>query len=566
MNSAVVALLGLTVFFLGYRFYSRIVGRKVFGIEEDFTTPAYALQDDKDFVPTRRHILFGHHYASIAGAAPILGPAIAMIWGWVPAVLWVVLGTVFIGAVHDFGSLVVSVHHQGQSLGSISARLISPRVRTLFLSIMFLLIFMVIPVFARAIAKLFVNYPGAVIPINFEIAAAVVIGIYARRKGANLLAPSLVVLATLYVLILVGWRTPVHISSFAPWLVQLFGPLGSGLAEEQAWVVLLMIYGFVAATLPVWLLLQPRDFINSHQLVLALGVIYIGLFVAQREIVAPMLNLEPISKGSWYPLLFVTIACGAISGFHSLVSGGTTSKQLEYLRDSRTIGYGGMVGEGALALVTTLAVSAGFASRGDWLTHYHSWEAAAGSSILAFVNGAATFLEPLGIPAGLAAVFLAVVVISFAATSLDTAFRIQCYLLGEFGTSLGLKPLASNRRLQAGAVMVLGLAITLFNKEQVLWPLFGGTNQLVGGLALLVISGWVMSKGRNVWFTVLPMLFIVLMTSWSIVLEVGYFWSTGNWLLVGISLVVLTFEGWILYEGAGVFLRNGRGPALEGAK
>ena len=565
MNSATIALLGLTAFFLGYRFYSRLIGRKVFGIDDDFTTPAYTLQDDKDYVPTRRHILFGHHYASIAGAAPILGPAIAVIWGWVPAVLWVVLGTIFIGAVHDFGSLVVSVHHQGQSLGSISARLLSPRVRTLFLSIMFLLIFMVIPVFARAIAKLFVNYPGAVIPINFEIIAAVGIGLYVRRKGAGLLAPSLLVLAALYVMILVGWRVPVHISTILPWLVQLFGPLGNSLAEEQAWVVILMVYGFIAASLPVWLLLQPRDFINSHQLLLALGVIYIGLFAAQREIVAPALNLEPISKGSWYPLLFVTIACGAISGFHSLVSSGTTSKQLQYLRDSRAIGYGGMLGEGALALVTTLAVSAGFATRGDWLSHYHSWEAAAGSSILAFVNGAATFLEPFGIPAGLAAVFLSVVVISFAATSLDTAFRIQCYLLGEFGASLGLKPLAGSRRMQAGAVMVMGLVITLFNQEQALWPLFGGTNQLVGGLALLVITVWVMSKGRAIWFTLLPMLFVVAMTSWSIVQEIGFYWGTGNWLLVGISVIILTFEAWILAEGAAVFLRNGRGAVIEGA-
>ncbi|UCH09327.1 MAG: carbon starvation protein A, partial [Fidelibacterota bacterium] len=268
MNSAFVALLGLLVFFFGYRFYSKFIGRKIFGIEEELTTPAHELYDDKDYVPTNRHILFGHHYASVAGAAPILGPAIAVIWGWVPAILWVIFGAVLIGAVHDFGSLVVSVHHKGQSIGKISEKLLSPRVRTLYLSIIFLLIFMVIHVFARAIAKLFVNYPGSVLPVNFQILVAVGIGIYAHRKQIHLLIPSLLALASLYVMIFVGWKIPVHISGFAPWLVSMFGPVGDMAAEEQAWVVLLMIYGFIAATLPVWLLLQPRDYINSHQLLL----------------------------------------------------------------------------------------------------------------------------------------------------------------------------------------------------------------------------------------------------------------------------------------------------------
>ncbi|UCH10275.1 MAG: carbon starvation protein A [Fidelibacterota bacterium] len=558
MNSAFVALLGLLVFFFGYRFYSKFIGRKIFGIEEELITPAHELFDDKDYVPTNRHILFGHHYASVAGAAPILGPAIAVIWGWVPAILWVIFGAVLIGAVHDFGSLVVSVHHKGQSIGKISEKLLSPRVRTLYLSIIFLLIFMVIPVFARAIAKLFVNYPGSVLPVNFQILVAIGIGIYAHRKKIHLLIPSLLALASLYVMIFVGWKVPVHISGFAPGLVSMFGPVGDMAAEEQAWVVLLMIYGFIAATLPVWVLLQPRDYINSHQLLLALGLVYIGMFLAHRPIVAPALNPAPISKGTWYPLLFVTIACGAISGFHSLVSSGTTAKQLQHLKDARMIGYGGMLGEGALALIATLAVTAGFATRGDWLTHYHSWEAAAGSSIVAFVSGAATFLHPLGIPDGLATVFLSVVVISFAATSLDTAFRIQCYVLGEFGSSAGLRPLAKNRPLQAGLVMLPALVMTLFNKEQVLWPLFGSTNQLVGALALLVITVWVMSKGRAIWFTLLPMLFVAAMTSWAIVKEIGFYLTTANWLLMTISFIILVFEGWILYEGAGVFLRHHR--------
>ncbi|MCH7575359.1 MAG: carbon starvation protein A [Candidatus Marinimicrobia bacterium] len=566
MNSAIVALIGLAVFYLAYRYYSVFIGEKIFGLDEELVTPAHEFSDGTDFVPTPKHVLFGHHYASIAGAAPILGPAIAVIWGWVPAVLWVVLGSVFIGAVHDLGSLVVSVHHKGQSIGKISETLISPRVRTLFLGIIFLLILMVIPVFARAIAKLFVNYPGSVIPINFEIFVAVAIGVYVKRTGEKLLIPSLLALGALYLMILVGWKVPVHISQFMPWLVALFGPLGSAAAEEQAWIVLLMVYGFIAATLPVWVLLQPRDFINSHQLILALGLIYIGIFTAQRVIVAPMINLEPIARGTWYPLLFVTIACGAISGFHSLVSSGTTSKQLSQLRDSRMIGFGGMLGEGTLALAATLAVSAGFASRSDWLTHYHSWEVAAGSSILAFIQGSATFLQPLGFPASLAMVFMSVVVISFAATSLDTAFRLQCYIFGEVGQSINFKPLASRRVLQAGITMVIGLAITLMNKEQVLWPLFGSTNQMVGALALLVISIWVMNKGRNYWFTLAPMLFVSAMTTWALTSEIGYYRANGNYLLLVIAVIILLFEAWILYEAWHIFRKRTPGLAAESAR
>ena len=553
MNSALIAIAGLLTFYLGYRYYSRFIAHNVFAVHEDLETPAHTLRDDKDFIPTAKHVLFGHHYSSIAGAAPILGPAIAVIWGWLPALLWVLFGSIFIGAVHDFGALVVSVHYKGESIGKISERLLSPRAGTLYLSIIFLLIAMVIPVFARAIAKLFVNYPGSVIPINFQIVVAITIGIYAHRKSVSLLVPSLIALVLLYMMIFVGWHYPVHISSFAPWLVSIFGPIGSHAAEEQAWIVLLMLYGFIAATLPVWLLLQPRDFINSHQLLLALSLIYLGIFIAQRPIVAPMLNPAPISKGMWYPLLFVTIACGAISGFHSLVSSGTTSKQLQHLKDSRVIGYGGMLGEGALALVATLAVSAGFDSQGQWLQHYHSWEAAAGSSILAFINGAATFLQPFGIPESLAMVFLSVIVIAFAATSLDTAFRIQCYILGEFGTSLGIAPLATDRRLQASFVTLMGLLVTLFNKEQVLWPLFGTTNQLVGALALLVISVWVMRSGRNFWYTLLPMIFVGCMTTWSLVKELGYYAISGNWLLFVIAGIILAFEAWIIYEGWLVF-------------
>ncbi len=553
MNAALLALIGLVVFALGYRFYSKFLSEKIYQLSDSITTPAHAFRDDKDFLPTNKHVLLGHHYASIAGAAPILGPAIAVIWGWLPAFLWVTLGAVFIGATHDFGALVISVRNEGRSIGSIAEKYLSPMARTLFLSIIFLLVFMLIPVFARAIARLFVHYPGSVIPINFEIIVAIILGFYSRKTGAKLLIPSIIALISLYLVIFIGWWYPVHISGFFPWLVELFGPLGSLNAEVSAWLSLLMLYAFVASILPVWVLLQPRDFINSHQLFLALGILYLGIFISARPVVAPAIAASPADKGSWFPLLFVTIACGAISGFHSLVSSGTTAKQLDKLKDARAIGYGGMLGEGVLALAATLAVTAGFVSRDAWLSHYHSWGEAAKHSIVAFVDGASRFLTPLGIPPELAAIFLSVVVISFAATTLDTAFRLQCYILGEFAESVGWRKLQSSRMIQASLVLVASLYLALTNQVDVLWPLFGTTNQLVGGLALLVISVWIYRAGRNYWYTLIPMLFLAIVTTWSVILEMKAHLAHGNWFLFVLSIVILVFELLILNEGRKAF-------------
>ncbi|MEM9492484.1 MAG: carbon starvation protein A, partial [Myxococcota bacterium] len=410
MNAAVVCLAGLVVFGLGYRFYSRYLATRVFGLRDDEPVPARELEDGVDYVPTHKHVLFGHHYASIAGAAPIIGPAIAVVWGWVPALVWVVLGTVLMGAVHDFSTLVMSVRHQGRSVGSIVADVIGPRTRVLFLLVIFFLIMLVIAVFARAIASLFIAKPGAVIPVNFEIIVALLIGYVCYRRKAKILWPSIAALIALYIMVYIGVLVPVELDS-------LFGE-----HTHTAWVVALLAYSFVASVLPVWVLLQPRDYINSHQLLVGLTLLIAGLMIAQPEFAAPAFNAAPADAPSWFPFLFVTIACGAISGFHGLVSSGTTSKQLACASDARFIGYGGMIGEGTLALLSPLAVSAGLA---NWGEHYHSFGAAAKHGVANFVEGGGQFLSALGIPVGPAEVVVAVLVISFAATSLDTGVRIQ---------------------------------------------------------------------------------------------------------------------------------------------
>lgn len=534
MNAAVVCFVGLVVLGLGYLFYSRFLAQRVFQLSAAEPVPAVEKADGIDYVATPRPVLFGHHYASIAGAAPIIGPAIAVVWGWLPAIVWIVVGSVLMGAVHDFATLVLSMRYGGNSVGQVSAKIIGPRTRPLFLLVIFVLIMVVIAVFAKAIATLFVTSPGAVLPVNFQILVAVGIGWFCYKKGVGLLVPSVVALVSLYAMVFVGERVPL---SFA-------GLVGDE-HQELVWVVLLLVYSFVASVIPVWVLLQPRDYINSHQLFVGLAALVLGIFVAHPTIVAPALAVPPADAPSILPFLFVTIACGAISGFHGLVSSGTTSKQIASAPDARMIGYGGMLGEGLVALIATLAVSAGLA---DWASHYHSFAAASNGGIAAFVEGAATFVMALGIARGPAEVLIAVMVISFAATSLDTGVRIQRYILGELGEIYRIQ--AFRQRYLAGAIAVLlplGLYVT--RTEGALWPLFGATNQLLAGLSLVVVTVWLIRTGRPWVYTGIPMVFVLLVSGFSMAGNLALYLEQGNYLLMVVGGVVLALEIWVVIEG-----------------
>ncbi len=534
MNAAVVCGVSLVVFVLGYIFYSRFIATRVFDLRKDEPVPSKEHEDGVDFVPTPKNVLIGHHYASIAGAAPIIGPAIAVVWGWVPAILWVVLGSVFMGAVHDFSTLVISIRHGGRSVGQIAENVLSPRTRTLFLLVIFSLIMIVIAVFAKAIAHLFVAKPGTVIPINFEIVIAVVMGWLCYRKKAKLFIPSIVALIALYAMVYVGTLAPVSLSF-----------LGDAESQKIGWVVLLLIYSFVASILPVWVLLQPRDYINSHQLLVGLGGLLLGIFVAAPEIVAPAFNAAPDDAPAWFPFLFVTVACGAISGFHGLVSSGTTSKQLACATDARPVGYGAMLGEAVLALIATLAVSAGLK---DWDTHYHSFAAAAKGGISAFVEGAGTFLVALGLPREPSEIVVAVLVISFAATSLDTGVRIQRYILQELGDVYKQNWLKN--RYVAGALAVIPpLIMVLAGQERLLWPLFGSSNQLLAGLSLVVVTVWLI-KLRRPWIYVgVPMAIVLAITILALVINISTYIDQGKYLLAVVGAILLALEVWVMVEG-----------------
>lgn len=545
MNSAVIAILVLISYYFGYRYYSSFLSKKVFNISDDEITPAHELNDGMDYVPSKKQVLFGHHFASIAGAAPIIGPAIAVFWGWLPAILWIVLGTIFMGAVHDFSALVVSARKKGRSVGDLAGILINPRARTLFLLIVYFLIFFVMAVFAYAIALLFTKFPTSVLPINFQIIVAVVIGFLFYKKGVPILWPSIMALILLYFMMWVGTKVPIQIPEV----------MGS---QVVTWIIFLLIYSFIASILPVWTLLQPRDYINSHQLLVGLLIIFIGVVVAHPTMQAPAFNVNAGSGVLIVPFLFVTIACGAISGFHGLVSSGTTSKQLDKMSHSRFIGYGAMLGEGTLAMLATLAVAAGI-KHSEWLNHYATWQSAASGGISNFVLGASSFLSSLHIPDLFANTLISVMVISFAATSLDTATRIQRLVLGEIGTAYNLKFLR-NRYIAATLAVVPALLLAIGVEAPgkgpgsggfLLWPLFGATNQLVGGLTLLIATIYLWKNKKPFIYTLVPMVFLILITTSSMILNFKHF--SNNFLLLVLSAITLALSIWLILESLGVY-------------
>ncbi|MBW2383076.1 MAG: carbon starvation protein A [Deltaproteobacteria bacterium] len=561
MNAALLALIVFVAFALGYRFYSSFLSRRIFALSDDEPVPARELEDGVDYLPTPRHVLWGHHFASIAGAAPIVGPAIAVIWGWLPALLWVSIGTIFMGAAHDFSALVISTRHGGRSIGEVAGQVVGPRMRTLFLVVISLLIWVVLAVFAFIIGTLFQSTPGSIFPINVQIIVATALGWLVYKRGLPVFVPSLIAYALLLAAIFYG-------ESFAqafPWITEI---------SVYTWVWLLLLYSFVASVLPVWLLLQPRDYLNSHQLVTGLAALLLGLLVLRPEVVAPAVQLEPEGAPSMIPFLFVTIACGAISGFHGLVSSGTTSKQLACMPDARPIGYGAMLAEGLLGLMAVLAATAGFASSADWYDHYASWGAANGlaAKLDAFVSGGATFVASLGIPVGTAKTFMAVMVIAFAATSLDTGARIQRLVIVELAEAYHVRLLTN--RFVAGALGIgaaLLLAITQGGGEGglALWPLFGTTNQLVAGVTLLLVSIWLQRHGRPVVYTLVPMLAVGGVTAWAMTGNlIAYYADFADlWLLALSGTLILALDVWITLEGLMLLVRE-RGsvaPASAGA-
>jgi len=548
-------------YFISYHTYGKFLAGKIFRLNPDNLCPSLSLRDDKDFIPTKKEVLFGHHFTSIAGLGPIVGPAIAIIWGWVPAILWIFLGSIFMGAVHDFGALVLSLRSEGRSIGDMANDVINKRVRTLFLLIIFFALWIVIAIFALIIAILFKMYPQAVIPVWLEIPLAIIIGHLIYKKGLNATKLGVIAVSIMYATVIIGAYVPIEIP-------ELFG-----MSSLVIWMLILFVYTYIASTLPVQTLLQPRDYINSHQLLIAMGLLGLGVIIAHPPIVAPAINRVDTGAPPIWPFIFVVIACGAISGFHSLVSSGTSSKQCREEGDSLFIGYGSMLVEATLAVLVIVAVAGGLGmgmtmedgttltGAAAFSTHYTSWTTASGlaAKLKAFITGSANLINSFGIPTKIAVTIMGVFLVSFAATTLDSAARIQRYVISELGKAYNMKLLTKRHpatMVAIGTALLLAFSNRSGKGALALWPLFGSVNQLLAGLALLVITIYLARKKIPIVFTVLPMFFMLIMTGWAMVLNLTDFFSKNNWSLLAIGSAIFLLEIWMVIESLIVLKHN----------
>ena len=553
MTSVVAVLVCFGVYFAGYVFYSRYLAQEVFALRADFVTPAHALEDGVDYVPTRPVVLFGHHFASITGLSPMLGPAIAVVWGWLPAMIWVVFGSILVGCVHDFGALVISVRAKGLSIGAIAEGLIGKRAKSLMHAIIFFAISLAMGVFAYVVALLFStdNYPESVVPSGTILVLALAIGWLVRRRAQNL-----------WVLIAGAFVITLGVVILSPSIPVRWGSIGG-------WTLILLAYAWIASVLPVWSLLQPRDFLNSLLLYLGLGLTYIGFFILRPEFASPVIDTHPVGAPPMYPFVFIVIACGAASGFHSLVASGTTAKQLDREPQARPIGYGAMIGESLLGLAAVLACTAGFISPTAWRHHYADWASiqGLGSSMSAFIEGATRFVSAVGVPEQMARTLIAVVVVSFALTTLDSATRLLRYNLEEIGTTLRFRPLGN--RYVSSTAAVAAIAFFAFYRIEgrsaglALWQLFGSTNQLLAGLALLTVSLYLLERKRPALPYLIPMVFMMVTTMVAMGIKLVSFAKTGNLTLLVIGGAISLMAVWLVVEAILAVRRYARTPAVE---
>ncbi|MQA90000.1 MAG: carbon starvation protein A [Gemmatimonas sp.] len=555
MSAILLAVIGLLGFLTGYQVYSRFISEKVFKLDPEFRTPSHEFEDGVDYVPTNKFVLWGHHFTSVAGAAPIVGPAIAVVWGWLPAFLWVVLGTIFFAGVHDAGALWASSRNKAKSIGALAEDIIGPRGRSVFMIVIFLLLLMVNAVFAIVIANLFLSTPSSVFAAWAVIPIAVTIGFLVYRRGVGLGIPSVVGIVLLYLAMWGGQYMPVVLPESVV-----------GLGAASVWVLLLFVYAAVASILPVWVLLQPRDYINGLQLFVALAVVYAAVLIGNPQVVAPAWNGAAASEWgapSLIPLLFVTIACGAISGFHGLVSSGTTSKQLNKETDVRFVGFLGATGEGTLALAAIIAATAGFASLADWSAFYSAGFPADGTT--AFVQGGAQIVnQGLGLPVLFSQTLLAVMAVLFAATTMDTGVRLQRYIIQEWGEIYNIPALKG--RLVATLVAVGSCIALAFGAGGgggsgglIIWPLFGTTNQLLAGLTLLIISILLLQRKRAIRYTVVPLAFILVAATWALIIQLRGFYESGQYFLMVLDVLILGATIMVALEAISALQRTRRG-------
>jgi carbon starvation protein len=593
VQAITVVVLTLVSFTVAYLGYSRYLAQFV-DLDDERETPAHKYQDGQEYVPSKKPVLLGHHYSSIAGGAPIVGPITAtVVWGWVPAFLWVAIGNPLFGSVHDFMALTSSMRHEGKSIGYIIGEYVGERGKDMILWFAFLTIILVVAVFALVIALVFNAYPQSATASLVYIALALVFGVYLYQLDLPFLPGTLAFIAAVFAGVWVGVQYPLALVPGdypAGTIVLLSGsplPPVLGSVNIATWIPVILVYGFIASVLPVWVLLQPRDFLTSSLLYAGVGGTLLAVIVGTFTGGASQLVIDvPAYAGFWggalvettlplFPLLFVTIACGTISGFHSLVSSGTTAKQLDKETDARTIGYGGMLGEGLLATVAivTVAVYAEVPTGGG-----------IGLALPNFASGGGLILNiGFGISEAIAAPFMGLVLVSFLLTSTDTAVRLGRYMLEELvGTpETQVQEVAANRYVNAFLQVAPAYVLVASGRWADLWPLFGGANQTLAALALLVATVWLANwdDQKQLISTGAPMAFMLVITTTALLYLALYQnlyqkFIQGNWAgggttiemaSAGIQIVIALVLVWLALSLAYMGINNIREARGTGA-
>ena len=552
---ALLFCLGVGLLVGGYFLYGRVVSRWL-GVDDVRETPAHTvprepgMADDPavkyDYSPARAPVLFGHHFSSIAGAGPIAGPIIAAaVFGWAPTALWIVLGAIFIGGVQDFSTLVASLRHRGRSIGDISRSHLSPLGYKLLLIFIFLTLLYVTVVFLDLTSRTFVASGGVATSSLLYIALAAVFGVAVLRFGVPLWLGTVIFVPLVFLGIWGGQQAPLEVGT------TLLGP------PTTFWNLILIAYCFVASILPVWLLLQPRDYLSSFLLFGCLAGALVGIVAAAAggglgasQVPAWGAFSHP-KFGTLLPALFITVACGASSGFHTLVASGTTAKQLDRERDAQPIAYGGMLLEGVLALIALTAVVV--VGTGG------------GKPTVIFAQGMGRFLGALGLDPHTGAAFGLLAISTFLLTTLDTCTRLGRYVFEEL---TGLKGPAARYIATAATVSIPALFVLVPFKDaqgkaiapwRVIWPVFGATNQLLGGLAMLVVILWLRSRGQKAWFVIVPCLFMITVTCLSL-LQMALGGGRAPVVRV-IAALLLLLAGALVFEVGRLLHKGARKPA-----
>ncbi|HKL10565.1 MAG TPA: carbon starvation protein A [Clostridia bacterium] len=533
MNSLVLVLVSIVIFVIAYVTYGRWLAKE-WGVDPSRETPAHYMEDGVDYVPAKAPVLLGHHFASIAGAGPIVGPIAAASFGWIPVMLWIVIGGIFFGGVHDFGALFSSIRNDGKSVGQVIEANIGRTEKRLFAVFSWLALVLVIAAFVNIVANTFVASPEAAMASMLFIALAIGFGFLVYRKGASLAVGSVIGIGLLVVCIWLGMTFPLVLS-------------------KTTWIFFLLVYIFIASVTPVWILLQPRDYLNSFLLyAMIIGAVLGLIFYAPSMQLTPYAGFK-VGGQYLFPMLFITIACGAISGFHSLVGSGTTSKQISNEKDAMLIGYGGMLIECVLAVIAL--ITAGYISSGELAEL-----AGNGGPINVFSEGIGTFMTKIGIPFNVGKPFAALAISAFALTSLDTATRLGRFILQEFfedDTKEVQSVIVTNRFVATTITVAAGGALALVGWTKV-WPLFGSSNQLLAGLALLALAAYLKNQGKKVGMIIAPMIFMFAATLTAIALLIQQNLAAGNMLLVGFAIALFILAIVLVARSYKVLAGNGK--------